>query len=159
MISMRRRFRRHPVLMTAGLALAAVVGLDVIAHALWLLVLGGLAAGAYVIVRDRARAASGRRTGPAPVRPVTPAPTSAHATSRTGGPVLAQLAATGAERDQLAARVADLERQLAEARDMAHAAWDAAASVTNHRPDRDDDAIARLLSAPLSGARPLGGPR
>jgi hypothetical protein len=61
---------------------------------------------------------------------------------------------TAAQRDQLGATVADLERQLADARQSAELAWDAAAE----RPPADQpgsDRRADLLADAYSGARPL----
>jgi hypothetical protein len=150
-----RRGRQHPVLVAAGLVLAVLVGLAVLHVLGWLLATAGLAAGAYAIGRNRRPVA--RAAGPAPVQPAKRAATSGDGAPWTGGPVAAQLAATGAERDQLAARVADLERQLAEARDAAHAAWDAAASRPPAPPRASAQPLAAaLLADPLSGVRRLG---
>lgn len=174
-----RRTRRPPVLLAAGLVLVLLVA-DAALHVVgWLLLTAAIGAGAYL---------AGRRssTGPAPVQPVTRHAASADAGSWTAGPA-AQLAAVIAERDQLAARVVDLSRQLADAgtqrrqladerarlarqvtdqarqigdlTEIAHAAWDAAASTTPRPPAEPDPGGRRaaLLADPLSGARPLVG--
>ena len=93
---------------------------------------------------------------------------------------LDQADAATRDRDGLAARLADVERQraqladqLAEARDAAHAAWDAAASrpvvpwecpscqCLFERPGFDHEPCgtrrAEILADPRSGARPLVG--
>jgi hypothetical protein len=108
----RRRARRHPALLAAGLALGVVVGLAVLHMLGWLLVTAGLAAGAYAIGRNRRPVvrATTTRTGPAPVHGVTPAATSSNSTSWTGGPVAAQIAT-----------IADLRRQIAKLEDDAAA--------------------------------------
>jgi hypothetical protein len=160
------------------------VAVWVTVHAAGLVLLAVLAAVAVAVARRRARPAArpAVRTGPAPVQPAAPAATWPRAGSWTAGPdaqlaaerersarhlagIVAErdqasqrLTAVMAERDQLAARAVDLERQLLAAQDAAHAAWDASASVPPRpAPVRDDDARARLLADPLSGARPLAG--
>jgi hypothetical protein len=152
----RRRFRRthhRPALLAAGLLVALVVA-DAALHVLgWLLLTAAIAAGAYLAGQHR------RAAGPRPVQAVTRAATSADTNSRTAGPAV-QLGRVTAERDQLAAEAADLRRQLAAAVDAAHAAWDAAASITPQPPAEPHDTggkRAALLADPRSGARPLVG--
>lgn len=184
-----RRSRRQPALLAAGLLVALWLTLA-IAHVLgWLLLTAAIAAGAYLAGRKHGEAPRSS-AGPAPVQRVTRDATSADTAPRTAGPAAAEarLASVTAERDQLAARAADLSRQLADAgthrrqlaeerarlarrvtdqarqitdlTEIAHAAWDAAASVTPRPPAEPRDADGRrgaLLADPLSGARPLVG--
>jgi hypothetical protein len=144
-----------------GLVLAVTVA----AHLASLVVAGvALAAGYALGHRSRPAASSypAARTGPAPVQHARPVATSANTWS---GPVdrsaaqLGQLAALTAQRDQLAAEVADLRGRLEDARLSAEMAWDAAAErppVRHAEPGDADGMRAALLAQPLSGARPLG---
>jgi hypothetical protein len=156
MTTTRRRNRHnryHPALLAAGLVLALVVA-DEALHILgWLVLTAAITAGAYALGHHR--------QGPARARPVVvpdASPRLADAEAERDQ-LRGQVARLTAERDQLGARVGGLTRQVAEARDAAHAAWDAAASITT-RPAPDDDTggkRAALLIDPLSGARPLVG--
>ena len=124
------------------LLLAAVVAADVIARHLFLVVVLGAAA-AVLWCAHRGRAGLGGDQAEAP-----------EVTS-----MRAQLDQARAENTDLRARVRQLEEDLARAREAAHAAWDASASLPP-RPASEDDPgprMTRLLSAPLSGARPLTG--
>jgi hypothetical protein len=61
-----------------------------------------------------------------------------------------------AGQDQVNAKIAELERQLAEARQSAELAWDAAAERPPAAPSgSDSDRRADLLADAYSGARPL----
>jgi hypothetical protein len=116
-----------------------------------------------------------------PARSLSPRP-SAAPSKWLSGP-LARAEGLAADRDRLAAEVAEvradrdrLAAQLAEAREVAHLAWDAAASAVPRcrscrRPlgdggecpaacgDCPPEPRAALLADPCSGVRPLGGAR
>jgi hypothetical protein len=148
-----RRTRHHPVSLAAGLL--ALLLLLALGHAIgWLVLTAAIAAGAYALGQ--------RRRGQAPPRTVIvpdASPRLAEAEAERDQ-LRGQLARVTAERDQLGAAAADLRRQLAEATDAAHAAWDAAASITPRPPVTPPDTggqRAALLADPLSGARPLVG--
>jgi outer membrane murein-binding lipoprotein Lpp len=135
----RRARGHHPVVLLVCAVVALTVG-RVVLHLIGLAVVAAAIAGAAYLAGQRAR----------PVARAT--------VTRSDPAGTAQLASLGAERDQLAAQVADLTRQLADAREAAHAAWDAAASVPP-RKARHATGRAQLLDDPLAGAHELGGPR
>jgi hypothetical protein len=133
---MRHR-RRHGPIALIGL-LALVIGLNVIMYYLAELVSWLLLAGVVVVlvqVRRTRRAVSPPLVPPGPAVDVTEA------------------VRLRAENDELRERLADAE-------ESAHAAWDVASDrPPASRADRLSPDMDRLLSAPLSGARPLGGDR
>jgi len=160
----KRRHSRAPeraALLAAGLLLAYLAALAV-AHVLgWLLATATLAAAAWIAGqrkgrREVSRTCSAGSWQQAPRDGALRPEPSLRRVADAG-----QLARVTAERDQLGAQVADLARQLAEARDSAHAAWDAAARPPprpDPEPEPDDDTGGRraaLLAQPLSGVRPL----
>jgi hypothetical protein len=145
-----RRTRHHPALLAAGLLALLVL---LLAHVLgWLVLTAAIAAGAYALGQHR--------RGQAPPRTVIvpdASPRLAEAEAERDQ-LHGQLARVTAERDQLGAEAAGLWRRLAEATDAAHAAWDAAASITPRPAVAPPDAggqRAALLADPRSGARPL----
>jgi hypothetical protein len=143
----RRRYarrHRHPLLTAALVFLVLIVAMTVIHWAGFLLTAAVAGAAGYAISEHRA----GRRVIPGRVIPPGPLP------KPPPGPPPGT-----AERDRLAAQVADLTTQLAQARASATAAWDAAAARPPKAPaePQPSDVRSRLLSDPLSGTRPLGG--
>jgi hypothetical protein len=160
MTTIRRRSRRSPGI--PPLALAAAGGLIMlwlvlaIAHLLGLvLVLAGAAAGGYALGLRRRPVTRARISPPQPQDSQLRAQVTGLEVRL--GYVTGQLAGVQAERDQLARTVAGQDQRIAELTDACHAAWDAAASApVRPGPDRDEDAIARLLADPLSGARRIG---
>ena len=157
---LRRHSRRHPIAAAVVVLVGLVLAGSVAAHLADLILLAAIGAGGYALGRNRrpAARATGRR-GPALVQPAAPATTWSNSWP---GPRdhSAQLATLTAERDQLGAEVADLRRQLADARASAEAAWDAAAERPPLRlvePDNAGGKRSALLADPLGGARPLVG--
>jgi hypothetical protein len=144
---LRRHARRHPILAAVAVLVGLVLAVSIAEHLAALVVLAAIAAGAYAIGRNRRPATA--RTGPAPVQPARPVATSA---DTRPGPLDRSA--------QLAAEIADLRRQLADARASAEAAWDAAAErppVHHAEPGDTGGKRTALLADPLGGARPLVG--
>jgi hypothetical protein len=147
----RRRARgwRSPLGVLA-LAAVAVLALDLLAHWWVLALVAALAAGYWL----------GRRQGGGPI---------AWPWSRPArvplGAVLAAADARDADEvarlrdevDRLAAEAEQLMTERDEARESAALAWDASASAPPRPAPPPGDGRARLLAAPRSGARPLGG--
>lgn len=136
-----RRSLRTPVLLLLVLVVLNVAAY-VIAHAALLLVLG--AALTVLVVR------CARHRAPGPRDRAEPADVTR---------MRAQLDQAHAELGSAHRQVTKLERELADAEEGMHRAWDQAASVTP-RPapgPEADSAQQRLLNAPRSGVRPLFG--
>jgi hypothetical protein len=97
---------------------------------------------------------------PASAPPITPADLAALRRERDD--LARQVAALGADRgraDVLAADVARLAAELADARESAEMAWDAAAAAVPPRPPAEPEEsplLAAMLADPCSGVRRLG---
>jgi hypothetical protein len=122
-----RKARRHPLAILAAIGLVLIAAPVVLAELRAIVVIGLVTAAAWLAYRWHQRH---------PARPVEPA--------------------AAADLAELRRTVARLTSERDAARDGMHAAFDVASSIPP-RLAPASDARTRLLSAPLSGARPLSG--